>query len=59
MSRQLRALLDAGYHGVVSFEPFADATITAGDIEQQLRRSMNYLSAAVAASTGTEVNSVR
>ena len=58
-TRQLRALLDAGYDGVVSFEPFADATITAGDIEQQLRRSMNYLSAAVAASTGTEVNSVR
>ncbi|MEO7941180.1 MAG: TIM barrel protein [Burkholderiaceae bacterium] len=57
--RQLRALLDAGYDGVVSFEPFADAIITATDIEQQLARSMDYLSAAVAASTGTEVNSVR
>lgn len=57
--RQLRALLDAGYDGVVSFEPFADAIIASGDIEQQLARSMDYLSAAVAASTGTEVNSVR
>lgn len=55
---QLRALLDASYKGVVSFEPFADAIITASDIEQQLARSMHYLSAAVAASTGTEVNSV-
>lgn len=56
---QLRTLLDAGYRGVVSFEPFADAVITAGDIEQQLARSMNYLSAAVAASTGADVSSVR
>lgn len=56
---QLRALLDAGYRGVVSFEPFADAITCADDIGAQLARSMAYLSAAVAASTGTEVNSVR
>jgi 2-keto-myo-inositol isomerase len=56
---QLRALLDDGYRGVVSFEPFADAIIGADDIEQQLARSIAYLSAAVAASTGAAVNSVR
>lgn len=56
---QLRALLDAGYRGVVSFEPFADAIIGAEDIAARLERSMAYLSAAVAASTGAEVNSVR
>lgn len=57
--QQLRALLEAGYQGVVSFEPFADAIIYAADIEQQLTRSMDYLSAAVAASTGTAESSVR
>ncbi len=56
---QLRSLLAAGYKGVVSFEPFADAIITAGDIETRLARSMDYLSAAVAASTGANASSVR
>ncbi len=56
---QLLALFDGGYNGYVSFEPFADTIITAPDIEERLRASMAYLSAAVAASTGTEVNSVR
>lgn len=56
---QLRALLDAGYSGVVSFEPFADSIITAPDIAQRLARSMAYLSAAVAASTDVDGNSVR
>lgn len=56
---QLRTLLDAGYRGVVSFEPFADAIIGADDIEPQLAASMAYLSAAVAASTGADVNSER
>ncbi len=56
---QLRTLLAAGYRGAVSFEPFADAVITAADIEQQLARSMAYLSAAVAASTGADGSSVR
>jgi len=56
---QLQALLAGGYKGYVSFEPFANAIITAPDIEARLRASMAYLSAAVAASTGTEDNSVR
>lgn len=56
---QLRALLDAGYRGAVSFEPFADAIVAADNIERQLADSMSYLSAAVAASTGADVNSVR
>ncbi|MGF1617126.1 MAG: TIM barrel protein [Acidimicrobiia bacterium] len=56
---QLRTLLDAGYRGAVSFEPFDEAIIGADDIEQQLARSMAYLSAAVADSTGLDVNSVR
>lgn len=56
---QLRTLLDAGYRGVVSFEPFADDVIVAVDIERQLARSMDYLSAAMAASTGADVSSVR
>ena len=41
---QLRALLAAGYRGVASFEPFATEVATAPDIEQRLRRSMDYLS---------------
>ncbi len=56
---QLRQLLADGYSGWVSFEPFADAITGATDIERRLRESMDYLSAAVAASTGIEVSSVR
>lgn len=56
---QLATLIAGGYAGYVSFEPFADAITTAPDIEARLRASMDYLSAAVAASTGTDVNSVR
>jgi len=56
---QLRALLDAGYRGTVSFEPFADAIIHADDIEQRLADSIAYLSAAVTGSTTADVNSVR
>ena len=56
---QLRTLLDGRYAGYFSFEPFADAIITAPDIEHRLRASMAYLSAAIEASTGTDVNSVR
>ena len=56
---QLRQLLANGYTGDVSFEPFADSVTQDRDIERRLRDSMNYLSAAVAASTGTEGNSVR
>lgn len=56
---QLQQLLAHGYDGYVSFEPFADAITQAHDIERRLRASMDYLSAAVAASTGIEGNSVR
>lgn len=56
---QLRQLLQDGYAGYVSFEPFAAAITHAPDVEQRLRESMAYLSAAVAASTGAEVSSVR
>ena len=44
---QLRALLDAGYAGLVSFEPFADVIGRAADIEAQLRASMAHLRAAI------------
>jgi 2-keto-myo-inositol isomerase len=56
---QLRQLLADGYTGYVSFEPFADAVTQSADIEPQLRASMDYLCAAVAASTGTDGSSVR
>lgn len=56
---QLRSLRDAGYRGAVSFEPFADAITGAPDIAQRLARSMDYLSAAVAASTGSDISSHR
>ncbi len=49
---QLRTLLAAGYRGYASFEPFAPDISHAADIEQRLRLSMDYLSGAVAASTG-------
>lgn len=48
---QLRALLDAGYAGYVSFEPFAEEIAAASDIEQRLAASMAYLRDAVAAAT--------
>lgn len=46
---QLRTLLAAGYRGYASFEPFAPEISHAADIEQRLRRSMDYLSQAIAA----------
>ena len=46
---QLNTLLNAGYAGYVSFEPFAEEIAAAQDIEQQLAASMAYLSQAVAA----------
>lgn len=58
-AEQLQHLLARGYVGYVSFEPFADAIIVAGDIEQRLAASMAYLSAAVAASTDADASSVR
>lgn len=46
---QLNTLLNAGYAGYVSFEPFAEEIAAAQDIEQQLAASMAYLIEAVAA----------
>ena len=46
---QLNTLLNAGYAGYVSFEPFAEEIAAAKDIEQQLANSMAYLTQAVAA----------
>jgi 2-keto-myo-inositol isomerase len=46
---QLRRLLDLGYTGLVSFEPFAESVATAADIEAQLAASMAYLREGVAA----------
>ncbi len=48
---QLRRLLDAGYSGYVSFEPFAESVAAAPDIEAELAASMAYLRDAVAAAT--------
>ncbi|WP_394787392.1 TIM barrel protein [Rhodoferax sp.] len=45
---QLNTLLNAGYTGYVSFEPFAEEIAAAKDIEQQLASSMVYLTEAVA-----------
>jgi len=56
---QLCRLQAGGYDGLVSFEPFADDIIMASDIEPRLAASMAYLSAAVAASTVVDGNSVR
>jgi 2-keto-myo-inositol isomerase len=44
---QLRRLLDAGYAGFISFEPFAEEIAAAPDIERRLAASMDYLSATV------------
>lgn len=46
---QLRTLLDAGYTGCVSFEPFAEQIAAATDIEAQLATSMAHLRQGVAA----------
>ncbi|NDY92074.1 TIM barrel protein [Ideonella livida] len=46
---QLRRLLDLGYTGLVSFEPFAESVATAADIEAQLAASMAFIREGVAA----------
>lgn len=46
---QLRQLLDAGYQGYVSYEPFAESVASAADIEAELAASMAYLREHVAA----------
>lgn len=44
---QIRRLLDAGYRGYASFEPFAEEIAAATDIESRLAQSMAYLRRAV------------
>lgn len=46
---QLRTLLDAGYGGYLSFEPFAAEIGSAPDIEQRLAASMDWLREQLAA----------
>ncbi|RZS52901.1 TIM barrel protein [Sphaerotilus mobilis] len=45
---QIRRLLDAGYAGLVSFEPFAASVAASASIEAELAASMAWLNAAVA-----------
>ena len=44
---EIRRLLDEGYRGCASFEPFAEVIAAATDIEARLRASMDYLRQAV------------
>ncbi len=44
---QIRRLLDAGYAGYVSFEPFAESVAASASIESELAASMAWLDAAV------------
>lgn len=41
--RQLKILLERGYDGVVSFEPFASEIMDASDIESRLKSSMDFI----------------
>ena len=41
--RQIKILLDRGYQGVVSFEPFADEVMDAKNSETILKTSMDYI----------------
>lgn len=45
--RQLKVLLDRGYQGVVSFEPFASEVMDAKNSEAILKQSMDYIRASV------------
>lgn len=45
--RQLKVLLERGYQGVVSFEPFAAEIMDAKDSESILRNSMDFIRARV------------
>ncbi|MGR6808325.1 TIM barrel protein (plasmid) [Sphaerotilus natans] len=50
---QLRRLIDLGYTGFVSFEPFAESVAAATDIEAQLAASMAHIRDGVAALAAT------
>jgi 2-keto-myo-inositol isomerase len=45
--RQLKILLDRGYQGVVSFEPFAAEVMDAKNSEEILKTSMDFIRANV------------
>ncbi|WP_294768278.1 TIM barrel protein [uncultured Rhodoferax sp.] len=45
---QIRRLLQAGYQGYCSFEPFSEEIAAATDIDRRLSESMDYLRSAVA-----------
>jgi 2-keto-myo-inositol isomerase len=47
--RQLRELLARGYHGALSFEPFASEIAEADDIEERLGASIDYIRGELAA----------
>ena len=46
---QIRALLDAGYDGAFSYEPFSPEVHALADPEQAHRQSMQFISSAIAA----------
>ena len=46
---QIRALIDAGYAGAFSYEPFSQLVHAFSDPEKEMRASMDYIRAAVAA----------
>ncbi|MGU7775140.1 TIM barrel protein [Burkholderia sp. MR1-5-21] len=48
--RQLKILLERGYAGAFSFEPFSDEIGQATDIEARLKESMQFIKASLAAS---------
>jgi 2-keto-myo-inositol isomerase len=48
-ARQIRHLLDAGYQGYCSYEPFAEEIAAAADIEQRLSASMAFVRESVQA----------
>jgi 2-keto-myo-inositol isomerase len=46
--RQLKTLLERGYRGALSFEPFAAELAEATDIEHRLRNSMDFIQTGLA-----------
>ncbi len=46
---QIRALIEAGYAGAFSYEPFSPLVHAFSDPEKEMRASMDYIKAAVAA----------
>lgn len=46
---QIRALLDAGYDGPISYECFSPVTHALGDPESAIRKSFEFISSQLAA----------